>query len=55
MGLCWSSVQWYLRQDGETEGLAGVGGPEIKGQLWEEPPGRLPFHPARQLGTVPEP
>lgn len=45
----------YLRQDGDAEGLADVRGPQINGQLGEEPPGRLPLHPARQLGAVPEP
>lgn len=42
----WRALQPYLRQDGDPEGLAAVGGPEINGELGEEPPGRLPFHPA---------
>lgn len=44
----------HLRQDGDAEALAGVGGPQIDGQLGEKPPGGLSFHPARQLGAVPE-
>lgn len=50
--------QWclsrYLRQDGDAEGLAGVGGPQVDGQLWEKPPGRLSLHPACKLAAIPE-
>lgn len=45
---------WYLGQDGDPEGLAGVGGPQVERQLGEELPGRLSLHPAGQLGSVPE-
>lgn len=45
---------WHLGQDGDPEGLAGVGGPQVERQLGEELPGRLSLHPAGQLGSVPE-
>lgn len=47
-------VWFYLRQDGNAEGLAGVGGSKVYGQLGEKPPGGLPLHPARELGAFPE-
>lgn len=45
----------YLRQDGDAEGLAGVRGPEVDGQLGEKPPGGLSLHPTRELAAIPEP
>lgn len=52
-GWC-SCLPRHLRQDGYSEGLAGVGGPQVQGQLGEKLPGGLSFHPARQLGSIPE-
>lgn len=52
MCLCLSR---YLRQDGDAEGLAGVRGPEVDGQLGEKPPGGLSLHPACKLVAIPEP
>lgn len=45
----------HLREDGDFEGLAGVGGSQVDGQFGEEPPRRLPLQPAGQFSTTPEP